>query len=135
MKRPGYQPSFIRSLLVGQCSELQSILLAISEVPFLSVGSCFICFPMHCSHLKVGGGSFIPHLNQEGRLWGAGTVLGQFLCQLSHLVQCRACWRSAQGVAQGFHIAVLRSCANEALAAPRSQQLSVPRRLGSAHMP
>lgn len=66
---------------------------------------------------------------------GAGTVLGSSLCQLSHSVQCEACWRSAQGVAQGFHIAVLRSCANEALAALRSQQLSVPRRLDSVHMP
>lgn len=137
-QRPGSQPSLIRSLLAGGCSELQSVLLAISKVPFLSIGSCFVRSPARCSHWQ-GEGWFYPHLSQEGRLWGGGGeeqgLLGRLLCQLSHLVQCEGCWRSAQGVAQGFHIAVLRSCANEALAAPRSQPLSVPRRPGSARMP
>lgn len=68
VERPGYQPRFTRSPLVWECSELQSSLAAISEVPFLSIGSLLL-LPPQCSHLK---GGVVPPPSESRRMTVGG---------------------------------------------------------------
>lgn len=70
--RPGYQLCLTRSLLVWEWSELPSSLVAISEVPFLSIRSVFPSSPYSVLPFEVcvlgpeRGECFIPDLNQGG---------------------------------------------------------------------